>query len=173
VAGGDETGDRLIARIRENWPAQASQSTELVIRLFRLHDLIWSRSKDEARRFGLTWGEFEALAALRSAGPPFQMTPTDINGLMIVTSGGLTKILHNLQAKGCVHRVGNEADQRSYFIALTEAGADLVVRLARTITEASDRLIASALSEPETRRLLRLLEGLGRAAEAPDQDRRG
>ncbi len=172
MAGGDKTGDRLIERIRRNWPGQASTATELVIRLFRLHDLIWSRSNDEARRSGLTWGEFEALAALRSAGPPFQMTPTDINGLMIVTSGGLTKILRNLQAKGLVRRVGNEADARSCFIELTESGADLVARLGRTMTDASDRLIAWALSEPERRRLLRLLERLTRAAEAPDRDRK-
>lgn len=163
----DRTGDELIEQIRCNWPAQSSVSTELVIRLFRLHHLIWSRSKDQARRLGLTWGEFEALAALRSVGPPFRLTPSGINGLMIVTSGGLTKILDALEAKGWVRRLGNEADGRSCFVELTEAGADLVSRLAAEMTQASAGVVGAALPEREQRRLLELLERLTRAACGP------
>jgi DNA-binding MarR family transcriptional regulator len=164
----DETGGRLIDQIRRNWPSHASISTELVIRLFRLRDLVWSRSNAEAHHSGLTWGEFEALAALRAGGSPFRMTPGEINRLMLVTSGGLTKILQNLDKKALVHRVGNDADGRSCFIELTEPGAALVDELARVMAESSDRLIGSALSTTEQKQLLGALERLTCAAENQD-----
>jgi DNA-binding MarR family transcriptional regulator len=167
MGDGDERGARLLGEISRNWPANGSLATELVIRLFRLRDLIWSRSNAEARRAGLTWGEFEALAALRAGGPPFQMTPTEIARLMLVTSGGLTKILQGLETKGLVRRAGNRADGRSCFIELTDAGMDRIDALTGLLTTESERLIDTELSEAEQRRFLRALERLTRAADKP------
>ena len=98
MAESDETGDRLIGAIRRNWPDNASTATELVVRLFRLRDLVWSRSNARVRRAGLTWGEFEALAALTSGGPPFLMTPTEIARLMLVLHHRKIHLLTILQA---------------------------------------------------------------------------
>ncbi|MEQ8702121.1 MAG: MarR family transcriptional regulator [Bauldia litoralis] len=165
MAEGDETGDRLINAIRENWREQDSTAMELVIRLFRLRDMIWSRSNDEAHRAGLTWGEFEALAALRAGRRPHQMTPTEIAGLMLITSGGLTKILQGLESKGLVRRASNEADGRSCFIELTDAGAVAIDALTAKMTADSKALIGSALSQSDATRVLRGLEKLSRAAD--------
>jgi DNA-binding MarR family transcriptional regulator len=165
MAESDETGDRLIGAIRRNWPDNASTATELLVRLFRLRDLVWSRSNARVRRAGLTWGEFEALAALTSGGPPFQMTPTEIARLMLVTSGGLAKILQSLEAKGLVRRAGNRADGRSCFIERTDAGARQIEELVGSLTADSERLFTSTLTTTEQKRLLGSLEKLTRAEE--------
>lgn len=162
---GDETGSRLIDQMRRNWPDSATPSAELLIRLYRLRDLVWSRSQEKARDFGLTWGEFEALAALRASDPPHRMTPTEISGLMIVTSGGLTKIIQNLESKRLVRRAGNEADARSCFIEITEEGSGLIGKLTRAISDDIDPLIDSALSNAEQRSFVRALAALSCAAE--------
>lgn len=165
MAEGDEISDRLINTIRENRPEQDSTSMELVIRLFRLRDMIWSRSNDEAHRAGLTWGEFEALAALRAGRPQRQMTPTEIAGLMLITSGGLTKILQGLETKGLVRRASNAADGRSCFIELTDAGAVAIDALTEKMTADSKALVGSVLSKQDEIRVLRGLEKLTRAAD--------
>ena len=53
---------------------------------------------------GLTGGDFVVLAALRRSGKPYQLTPTALTRSMMVSSGGTTKRLDRLEARGLIRR---------------------------------------------------------------------
>ena len=62
---------------------------------------------------GLNSGEFDVLATLRRGGDPYRLTPTELSeALMILaTSGGMTKRLAALEARGLIGR-GTDGEQR-------------------------------------------------------------
>ena len=79
-------------------------------------------------RHGLSWGEYVVLAALRRAGPPYQMSPTALYGAVILSSGGITKRLDRLEQAGLVERIPDPADRRGGLVALTDKGRERVDR---------------------------------------------
>ena len=100
-------------------------------------------------RHGLDVPSFDVLAALRRAGPPYQLTPTALMRTALVTSGAITQRLDRLEEKGLITRERSQDDGRAVVVTLTDAGR-----------EALDAALPDHL---ETER--RLLEGL------PDDDR--
>ncbi|AEI11466.1 MULTISPECIES: MarR family winged helix-turn-helix transcriptional regulator [Cellulomonas] len=78
------------------------------------------------REHGLTEGDFDVLATLRRAGPPFERTAGDLAEHTLVTSGGMTKRIDRLQAAGLVTRRAADEDARVRVVALTDAGRALV-----------------------------------------------
>ena len=70
-------------------------------------------------RHGLDSGEFYVLAALRRAGAPFALRPTELFRALMVSSGGLTDRLRRLEERGLVHRIPSEEDRRSTLVGLT------------------------------------------------------
>ena len=64
-------------------------------------------------------GDFDVLASLRRAGAPYRLTPTELAGTTMVTSGAVTKRVDRLVAQGLVERSVSETDGRGRVIALT------------------------------------------------------
>ena len=60
----------------------------------------------------LSVAEFDVLATLRRSPPPYVLTPSDIQNSMLISSGGLTKVLLELESRGFVSRTSNESDRR-------------------------------------------------------------
>lgn len=172
MADRDERAEALISRIRQNWPEARTMPMSMVIRVHRLRDLIWARQKEVVRQASLTWGEFEVLAALRSGKPPFRLTPSEIGGLVLLTSGGLTKIFHDLERAGLVRRRDNPDDARSSFVELSADGRRRIERLFADLDEISAPLFSEALSREEQAVFLDLLEKLLGRAGAAEPERR-
>lgn len=76
--------------------------------------------------FAVSLVEFDVLATLRNAPPPHQMTPSAIQDEVVITSGGLTKVLLQLEARGLVSRRQLQHDLRSKPVCLTESGQALI-----------------------------------------------
>jgi DNA-binding MarR family transcriptional regulator len=85
-------------------------------------DALWSR-------FGVTPTEFDVLATLRNAPPPHELTPSQVQGQMVITSGGLTKVMRQLEERKLVSRSLPGTDQRVKPVRITAAGKRLVERL--------------------------------------------
>lgn len=85
-------------------------------------DTLWARS-------GVTPTEFDVLATLRNAPPPHELTPSQVQGLMVITSGGLTKVMRQLEERKLVSRSLPGKDQRVKPVRITAAGKRLVERL--------------------------------------------
>jgi DNA-binding MarR family transcriptional regulator len=75
---------------------------------------------------GLTTADFDVLAALRRAGEPFTMRPTDLSRLLMLSPAGMTNRLDRLDAAGLVQRSPDPDDRRSWAIALTGRGREIV-----------------------------------------------
>lgn len=114
---------------------------------------------------GLDGWEFDVLAALRRAGPPYELSPGALVHQTLVTSGTMTNRVDRLTARGFVRRSPDPHDRRGVIVALTDEGravvdaafADLLGRERELLTELSpaDRAeLAGTL-----RRLLLSFEG--------------
>jgi DNA-binding MarR family transcriptional regulator len=145
-----------VARIQHEWARERPDidvSPQGVIG--RLHRLA-ARLSDELavvfRAHGLSAGEFDVLAALRRAGPPFERTPTELAESTMITSGGLTKRVDRLEDAGLVLRRPNAHDGRGRVVALTAAGRALVDEVF-TQHMANEHRLVEMLGAPDRRAL--------------------
>src|SRR5688572_15738279 len=93
-------------------------------------------------RFGLTGGEFDVLATLRRRADPAGVTPTELAGSTMVTTGGMTKRLDGLARRGLVERDPCEDDRRSVRIHLTAKGRALIDEAVEAHVENEARILA-------------------------------
>ncbi|MEV7399216.1 MarR family transcriptional regulator [Streptomyces sp. NPDC091267] len=139
-----------VARIQAEWSRERPDldvSPQGVIgRLHRLAGLLTEELCVVYRRFGLSEGEFDVLAALRRAGEPYERAPGELAAHTMVTTGAMTKRVDRLERAGLVTRRRAAEDGRGRVVALTRAGRDLIDqaftehmrnerRLLRTLTE--------------------------------------
>jgi DNA-binding MarR family transcriptional regulator len=131
----------------------------VVGRIARLAQLLQDEIEPVFARYGLNGGEFDVLAALRRSGPPYRLSPAALSRALMVTSGGMTKRLAALEARGLIARVDNPDDRRSRQVTLTPAGKRLVEEVVAAHTANEARLLAGL---PRKRRseLAALLEEL-------------
>lgn len=76
--------------------------------------------------YGLRVGELTLLIALRRAGEPCRLTPSELCREMMVTSGGATRRIDQLEGRGLVERTPHPHDRRGCLVGLTPAGRRLV-----------------------------------------------
>lgn len=125
-------------------------------RLHRLADRTRGELEVEFRRRGLGEGEFDVMAALRRAGPPYELAPGELARHTMVTTGAATKRIDRLVAAGLVTRRVSDDDARGRVIGLTPAGKR-VIDEAFTAHMANEHRLLQPLSEKERRDLERLL----------------
>lgn len=119
-----------VARIQAEWHRERPDldvSPQGVIgRLHRLGGLLTEELCVVYRRFGLSEGEFDVLAALRRAGEPFERAPGELAAHTMVTTGAMTKRIDRLERSGLVNRRRAAGDGRGRVVALTRAGRELI-----------------------------------------------
>jgi DNA-binding MarR family transcriptional regulator len=108
---------------------------------------------------GLTGGDYVILAAQRRSGKPYQLTPTALTRSMMVSSGGTTKRLDRLEARGLIRRDPDPADRRGTLVTLTNAGLATIDTVASEHVQNEQRLLAT-LSPDQRSTLTRLLREL-------------
>jgi DNA-binding MarR family transcriptional regulator len=110
-------------------------------------------------RHGISFGEYLVLAALRRAGPPYQMNPTRLFNSIVLSSGAMTKRLDRLESMGLVERDLDPKDRRGRLVTLTDRGRALVDAAVVDHLQNEERLLA-ALDPEEREDLARLLRKL-------------
>lgn len=73
-------------------------------------------------KYDLNSGEFDVLAALRRAGDPYVMMPSELARMLMLSPAGMTNRLDRLEANGFIGRRPNPEDRRSSPVALTDSG---------------------------------------------------
>ena len=136
-----DTIEETVERMRRNWPEASADQAGRVMTLTRNARLIQDAAQAALQAFGLTRSEFELLAALRSHALPHRLTPSDLYDAMLMSSGGMTKLLKGVEARGLVSRPAGEGDRRSRPIELTPAGRDLVERAMPAVQAAEAPLL--------------------------------
>jgi DNA-binding MarR family transcriptional regulator len=152
-----------IDRIVEDWtrvrPDLDVSPTHTLQRITRVSLLQSASFAQVFGRHGVTFGEYLVLAALRRAGPPYQMNPTALFNSVILSSGAMTNRLDGLEAMGLVERLPDPTDRRGRLVALTDRGRQLVDAAVEEHLENEQRLLA-ALTKDERERLADLLRKL-------------
>ena len=105
---------------------------------------------------GLNAANFDVLATLRRAGPPYALSPNDLIVSTMVTSGTMTNRIDQLIKSGLVERIQNPNDRRSVVVSLTKKGFTIIDQTLKAHVATQNRL-TSGLSEDESNKLNDLL----------------
>jgi DNA-binding MarR family transcriptional regulator len=126
-----EQADRVHALIelaQRQFPKLDFSAKQVVGRILAIDNVF---SRDFGRllsSYSITPSEFGILNVLRCQGPPYTLAPSAINQLhfSVVTSGGMTNILHGLQNRGFIERLPDPADGRGVLIRLTPKALGMI-----------------------------------------------
>jgi DNA-binding MarR family transcriptional regulator len=119
----------------------------------------FERRLDQRHRIAVT--EFDVLITLDNNAP---LRMTDLANAVLLSSGGLTRLVGRLEERGLVRREPDAADGRSYQASLTEEGRRALAEARVTHDAVIDELLGAPLADEELRTLAGIL---GRALAAP------
>lgn len=154
----------LFSRLAAHWPEKAGRIQAAAVLLYRARDLLLADLEQVLAEFGMRPADLDVLVALRTSPPPMQLTPTELYRSLLLSSGGLTKILYRLEDAGWVERPANPADGRSRLVQLTRRGKAQVEDVMESVI-AHERAWLAPLTEAEQVQLTTLLGKLVAGAE--------
>jgi DNA-binding MarR family transcriptional regulator len=159
-----------VDRITEQWraarPDLDSSPMGVFGRITRIAALAERQLESVFTRFGLAGGDFDVLATLRRAEPPYRLTPGELSRSTMVTTGGMTKRLDRLEAAGLIRREPDPRDRRGKLIALSDEGRALMDEAIAAHVANEHRLLAD-LPPAQRERLAALLRELLLSLEGP------
>ncbi len=159
----DDHLDRITAQWRRERPDLDVAPLELLGRLLRAAALADAALADGLREHELQAGWFDLLAALRRAGRPYELSPTQLMSATMLSSGGMTKRLDRLADAGLVERRPDPADRRGVLVRLTPQGKAVIDKAVEDHV-ANEKHLLRSLSAADRRALdgllRRLLSGL-------------
>jgi DNA-binding MarR family transcriptional regulator len=159
--------DRLIAAWKRERPDADLSPLAILSRITRI-----SRHLDLARRDAFadldTWG-FDVLAALRRAGDPHTLSPSQLMQETMVSSGTMTNRLDRLEELKLITRQPDPSDGRGSLVTLTALGMKKVdVALDQLIK--NERAFLTDLSKSEQAELADLLSRLAANFDITSED---
>ena len=159
----------IVDRHLDDWlrefPDMDLATEGLVERILKLSRYFERSLGETARAFGLTLQDWELLGALRRVGPPYRLSPTQLAGDLMISSGAMTARLDRLEKGGLGRRRPDPRDRRAVRVELTAKGSE-TWGTAVDVQAAKERFIAGSLSEREKEQLNTLLRRLMRSFEA-------
>src|SRR5450759_5087191 len=151
--------DHLVAQWNRERPDLDVTPTHVLQRITRLYLLQSASFAEVFARFGMSFGEYEVLAALTRSGPPYRLKPGELVGALVLSSGAVTNRIDRVEAAGLVKRLPDPDDRRGTLIALTAKGRSVVGEAVRAHLANEERLLG-ALSSADRAQLTRLLRKL-------------
>lgn len=163
-----------VARILEQWhrerPEVDVSAMAIIGRVSRLAREVQPLLNRVFAEHGLEHWEFDVLATLLRSGEPHQLTPGELLGSMMITSGAMTNRIQRLEERGLVERAPCPEDGRQVLVTLTDEGLRTVDAALRDHAENELALIAG-LDEDQRQRLVELLCDLQLSIAAASGDR--
>jgi len=151
--------DELSQAWQREYPELDASALPPLVRLARLAILIEAFQLDVLEPFELTPGDYAVLAALRRAGKPYVLNPSQLYSRLQRSSGGMTKMLKRLEQRDLVQRAPDPDDGRGSVVSLTKRGLAIQDRVFSAFLTAAQDVIAplSTSRRRETERSLRSL----------------
>jgi DNA-binding MarR family transcriptional regulator len=137
-----------------------SPHREAWLSLARTHAAITGRMQEALTEAGLpplAW--FEVLATLSDA-PEQRLKMGELAEALVITRGGLTKLVDRLIKAGLLERTFCETDRRVSYATLLPAGAELLAEMRPVVSAELDVAFTANLSEGEADQLRGTLERL-------------
>lgn len=154
------TIEQAMARVEQFWPHPKRAAAQITLRIYRLRDIALHQASTSSAANGVSTSELDVLAALRATAPGTELRPSHLLESLVLTSGGLTKVLHGLERKGLIERTAQSADRRMRPIRLTAAGIAVVEAALGTILTHDSAILDAALTGDEQAALRALLDKL-------------
>jgi len=157
----DDFGD---AWGREYPQTEDTSGLRIVALLARLSILTVTFEQETLEAFDLMPSDYAVLAALRRAGSPYELAPSDLSTGLYRSSGGMTKMLKRLEKLQYIRRVPDPQDGRGKLVRLTPKGKKVEEEaFAAFITRTHELLQFASQEEFEmidqaVRRLLEIIE---------------
>jgi DNA-binding MarR family transcriptional regulator len=161
--------DRILEQWRAERPDLDCSPMGIIGRISQLQREVNLAQRATFARHGLDVPSFDVLAALRRAGPPYQLTPTELMRTALVTSGAITQRLDRLEERGLITRQRSRDDGRAVVVSLTDAGRQALDAALPDHLD-TERKLLDGLSDDDREQLAgllrRLLVTLGRVPPA-------
>lgn len=133
--------ERLTQQWAEEKPELDTEPMAIMGRILRIAKYMETEVAKLHKRYDLKLGEFDVLATLRRSGSPYCLTPSELMGSMLLTSGAMTNRLDKLESKGLIARAHSKEDRRSVSVQLTPKGIDLIDELMQVHVDLQHELI--------------------------------
>jgi DNA-binding MarR family transcriptional regulator len=147
--------------------SETSAAIEVFVRLVRASAAVTRQlSAQLSADHGLSINDYEALLSLARA-PDSRMRRVDLANGLLLTAGGVTRLLDGLERDGFVAREECASDRRVSYAVLTEAGRDKLREASKSHTRQIRELLGDLYDDAELAQLVRLLDRL------PDVDPTG
>jgi len=158
--------DWVIDRWSEQRPELDLSSISVVGRLLRIASLLEQRFERLFREHGFSFWAFTVLTALRRAGEPYRLSPSQLQSAGMVSAAAVTKRIGRLEELGLVERVPDPNDGRGTFVGLTKRGLKLIDKLGERYLQ-EERAAIAALDPEQRAALAELLKQLLLGLEGP------
>jgi len=155
----NDSVDAMLEQWKRERPDLDVTPTGVFGRISRIAALVEQSMDQVFEPHGLTVADFVVLAALRRSSRPYQLTPTALSRAMMVSSGGTTKRLDRLEARGLIRRDPDPDDRRGTLVTLTDTGLATIDTLESENVQNEERLLAP-LPQNERAALTQLLREL-------------
>lgn len=150
---GSDRIDQILSQWQQASPTLNVSSLAVVGRILRIARLLERQRETLLVPHGLSVWSFDVLATLRRQPPPYQLTPTELYGALMLSSGAMTNRIDRLESDGLVERHRETQDRRSVLVQLTAKGVQLVETVLPEIL-GSERERLEQFMTPEERDLL-------------------
>jgi DNA-binding MarR family transcriptional regulator len=139
---------------------ETSTAIEAFVRLVRANAAVTRQlSAQLSDDHGLSLSAYEALLTLARA-PESRMRRVDLAGGLLLSAGGVTRLLDGLEREGFVDRDACSADRRVTYAVLTKAGRDKLREASKSHTRQIRELLGGPFEEDELAQLVALLDRL-------------
>jgi DNA-binding MarR family transcriptional regulator len=162
----DEVEQAIEAWSRER-PDLDMAAIATLARVSRLAHRFDQAEQSGVAAIGLKPGWLDVLAALRRAGSPYRLTPTELSAATLLSSGGMTSRLDRLEQAGLIRRKPDPGDRRGVLVELTAEGRRIAEAAIDGHGERAAQLL-SALSRDERKAFGQLLRKLLTSLEHPE-----
>lgn len=164
--------DRLVPDIKHLRPDIDPRLKTVAARMLYLSDLVQRYYSGIAESFDVSLTGLAVMTTLARQAPR-ELTLTEINRDVLVTSGGITFVVSRLQKQGLVARRTHPNDGRAALIRLTPRGLRLAARLIEAVAQADAEAFAHLddADRDTTQQLLRLVQAGIESAMGPRHDK--
>jgi DNA-binding MarR family transcriptional regulator len=155
--------DTIIEQWQQEAPHLDVSPLAVVGRVLRIARLLEKYRESLLSEYGLNVWSFDVVATLRRQGAPYQLKPTDLYELLMLSSGAMTNRIDRLEQEGIVTRLRDPHDRRSVIVQLTPKGIELSDKIMPVLLEKEKQLLAELTTEekpPLIERLQKLLISL-------------
>lgn len=140
--------DHILGQWQQELPQVDISPLAVTGRVLRMARLLEKHRETLLADYGLSVWSFDVLATLRRQGPPYQLKPTDLYGLLMLSSGAMTNRIDRMEQDGLVERLRDAEDRRSVIVQLTPKGIELAETV-MPVLFAKERDLLAQFTDPD------------------------